>query len=438
MRNEQNICGRTDEKYKNTVSERAQQAELLAKEGIISELKQNPKEAIGFLKKVIELEPQNFAYYGEIAHLLLTIEDFEESIKYCEKTLELNPKSAKAYNIMGIGYKAQKNIKNALQCFEKAIELEPNFVKAHYNWATTQLLNGNSKEGLKEYEWRFKIEDGAYPLLKINKPMWNGEDLTDKTILICWEQGLGDTIQFSRYLTLLNEKAKKVIVKVQDPLYKLLSRNYSNIEFTEVNEIEALPEFDTYCYFMSLPYIFNTDSNTIPYSEGYIKAYSQIVIDYKKKYFNNNNIKIGIKWHGNPQGEKCRQVPLEAFYMLADIPNIKLYSLQTDSGIEELKNTAEDLQITPLGNTFNDFEDTAAAIENLDIIISNDSSIVHLAGAMNKPTWVLLNYIPEQRWRLDSETTNWYDSLKLFRTNRDRDWFELMNRVKSELVKFTF
>lgn len=391
-------------------------------------------EAINLLNAALKLDPKNYTIYAELGHLYVQTEKYDQVITSCENALKLKPDSAEVYNNMGIGYKYQNEMEKAVHCFKKAIDLIPDFVEAYYNLATTNLLLGNFEEGFKQYELRFKINLSTHPTIETDKPMWNGiNSIQDKTILVCWEQGLGDSIQMARYFPLFEEYGAKVLVRTQDSLEKILKRSNLNVEFSRATKIKDLPHFDTYCYIMSLPYLFKTNLTNIPFSKGYLKADSEKVAYYKSKYFDNTKFKIGIKWQGSPKGDTSRNIPLNAFYQLADIPNVKLYSLQTSYGIDALENVPQNIEIVNLGETFNDFDDTAAAVENLDLVLCNDTSLAHLAGALGKTTWVLLNYIPEWRWLMKSSTSKWYDSIRLFRQGKEDSWYNLIERVKKEI-----
>ncbi|MFA6989905.1 MAG: tetratricopeptide repeat protein, partial [Candidatus Gastranaerophilaceae bacterium] len=407
---------------------------LLQNLAIAFEKKGDMENLINLYNKILKFNINNHKIYVTLSNVYFKMEDFDKAIEYSHKALKLKPDFAEAYLNMGNAYKYKKDIKTAINCFKRAFELNPDFADAHFNFATTQLLNGNFEKGFKEYEWRFKRNLKIHAEIKTDKPVWDGSSLENKTILVCYEQGFGDSLQFARYLPLLTKMGAKVLVKTQSTLEKLFEQSDLKAEVVKTKKLKDLPYFDTYTFFMSLPYLFKTNIDNIPFSEGYLKADPEKVAHYKEKYFNNNNFKVGIKWQGNPDGSKSRQVPLEAFYQLADIPNIKLYSLQKGDGIEALENVPENIEIVSLGETFNDFDDTAAAIENLDLVLCNDTSVVHLAAALGKPTWILLTYVCEWRWLLGTDTSKWYDSVRLFRQNKVDNWDNLIGRVKTELM----
>ena len=184
---------------------------------------------------------------------------------------------------------------------------------------------------------------------------------------------------------------------------------------------------------MSLPYALKLNSEKIPFDEGFLKANPEKVKESKTNYFNNNKFKIGIKWLGNPSIGLSRIIPIESFYKLFDLPNTQFYSVQTDDGVEELQKLPDNYELFDLGKTFNDFSDTAAAIENLDLIICNDTSIAHLAGAMGKPCWILLPSLYNWRWHTDISFSPWYKSVRIFKQNEADNWDEVFERVYDSL-----
>lgn len=390
-------------------------------------------DAIKLLEIALNVDSKNYLIHSELGNLFIAISDYDKAVEHCEKALELKPDSAETYNNLAICYKHKLNIDSAINYVKKAIELNPDFVDAHYNLGTLNLLINNFNVGFAEYEWRLKKNSNRQPVIKTDKPMWDGSSLVNKTIFVSFEQGLGDSIMFARYLPLFIENGAKILLKIPQSLENLFKRSFPEIEIVNIGEQGNLPNFDAYCFLMSLAYLFKTTPDSIPLAKRYLKADKQKVAAYKEKYFNNDDFKIGIKWKGNPKGESQREILLSAFLQLADVPNVKLYSLQKGDGIEELQNVPKNIEIVDLGDTFVDFDDTAAAIENLDLVITCDTSIVHLAGALGKKTWLLLHSYPDWRWLLNTAKSNWYDSVAIFRCDADNNWDNLISRVSKEL-----
>lgn len=382
--------------------------------------------------KAIKHNPNRADLYSNLGVLHANKQDYHTAIANYNKAIELNPNYAEAYYNLGISLMNINKVDEAICAYKKAVELSPDSKKT-FNLGLSYLVNKDFKKGFKCYESRINMS--SYKKLKVpkfSKPKWNGESLKDKTIYVYPEQGLGDSIQFSRYLYILKDMAKKVIFKPQESLVKLFKQTDLPTNIDIVDKISE-DDFDFYCSIMSLPYLLNTDVNEIPCSSKYLHADPDKVSWYNEKYFKNDSFKIGIKWYGNPMGDKNRSAQLKNFYKLASLPNVKLYSLQKDEGIEQLKHLPNNFEIIDLGSTFNDFTDTAATIENLDLVITIDTSVAHLSAAMEKPTWILIPFKPEWRWFLDSETTPWYDSVKLFRQKTTDDWDSVIELIYKEL-----
>jgi len=423
--------------FQTAFSLKPDEAGILLTIGNVYIKKDQLDEALATFNRLLELDPNSFDAYLNIGNTYLKKFNNDKVIEYCEKALELKPDFAEAYLNIGNAYKNKRDIDKSLYYFKKAVESKPDYADAHFNLGTTYLLNKDFDNGWVEYEWRIKRKKSGCPKLDFIQPKWDGSSLKDKTIYISYEQGYGDTIQFARFLPVLSSMGANVKFKIQASMEQLFNQSNLNAEIINSNYPDNLIKFDTYTYLMSLPYLLKLKANDIPFSNGYLKADINKVSSYKESYFNNDKFKVGIKWKGNPKGNKYREIPLKYFYSLANIANIKLYSLQKGDGIEQLTDLPNEVEIINLGDSFNDFSDTAAAIENLDLVISNDTSIAHLAGALGKQTWILISAISEWRWLLDIDTSPWYDSIRLFRQKEVKNWDEVFERVSSNLRKLT-
>jgi len=261
-------------------------------------------------------------------------------------------------------------------------------------------------------------------------PKWEGQKISDKTLLVQYEQGFGDSLQFLRYLQKVKPLAKKVVFRVQDELVDLFKLNVSGIEIVAKSTPISDLSFDCYVFMMDLVRLLDMHLDEVPFSEGYIKADANKVEKYKTEFFDNNNFKIGICWHGAAHGNCLRDISLDAFYPLTKIKNVKVYSFQKGVGSEQLEDLLPDVEIVDLGKTFTDFSDTAAAMANLDLFISSDNGVFNLAGAIGKRSFLLLNKPSDWRWFFDEESTRWYDNAKIFKKkNNNEGWSSLMERV---------
>ncbi len=402
----------------------------LANKGLISE-------AIVNYNKALELKPDSVETYNNLGNAFADLEMLDGAIESFKKAIDLKPDFANAYYNLGNVFSDHGMLYEAIQNYEKAIALNNNFAEAHLNLAYVYLLSKNFEKGWEEYEWRHQVLKTRLPLT--SKPKWDETHLEDKVIYVYPEQGYGDTIQFARYLPLLSSAgARKVLFEPHKGMEQLFRESYLDAEILDTSIPEDTLEFDVHIPLLSLPRIFRINLDNMPFKkQRYLKANREKINVYKNVFFNNKEFRIGISWQGNLllKRDGRRSVPLRCLYPLAKLPDIKLYSLQKGPGIELLDNLPDNVEIVNLGRTFNDFSDTAAAIENLDLVITIDSAVAHLAGAMGKKTWILLPFYTEWRWFLDTDQSPWYEDVRLFRHTNNKGWEEMIGRVVEQLKK---
>lgn len=423
------------ESYKKTLELNPNRADAYHNLGALYYIKKLYDSAVENYKKAIELNPSKPETYSNLGMVLHSMGRYSESDEFFNKSIELNPNIPETYYLFGVALYERRRFDMAMSSYTRAVELKPDYVLAYLALSGVYLLKGKFEAGWNLYESRFSkedfIRDNQIPML--HQPRWNGEDLSDKTIYVYWEQGFGDTIMFSRYIPQLEKIAKKVIFKPQSCLKKLFENSGFKAELIDQSFPEEKLEFDVHSPLLSLPRLFKTDLSNIPFSEGYLKAEEDKINYFKNKYFDNNAFKVGIFWHGNKLSLSRNSVGLKYFYKFAELPNVKLYSLQKGEGLEQLGKVPANIDIIGLGSVFNDYTDTAAAIANLDVVITVDTSVAHLAGALGKPVWILLHTESEWRWLLDRDDSPWYKSVRLFRMGDIPDWEELFEQVCREL-----
>lgn len=427
--------------------------------------------AITFLKKSLQINPKNYENYRILGDWHHKINDLSKAIAFYEKYNEFSPQNPLVYNSLGslyaIVYK-DDSLGRQIECFKKAIEISPDYKDAIRNLAIAYRHTGNSEQTIKYYErliklgatnddlfsyacekikigdfkqgWglfehRFDKEDSPVIYPELSKPKWNGkQNLEDKILLVQYEQGFGDSITFVRYLKQI--KAKKIIFRVQDGLVNLLKDNINYAEIIGKSVPVENITFDYHVPLMSLPHILNFQKDNIPLSKGYIKADKGKIEKYKKEYFNNNCFKIGITWHGALKGNENRNIPLKHFCPLTKLDNVKVYSFQKDFEPELSKDLPADFEMTELGQTFNDFSDTAAAMANVDLFVTSDNGVCNLAAAMGKNTFLLIHKDAEWRWFTDEEKTPWYDSITLFKKQSPTEsWDNTIQKVIESINK---
>jgi tetratricopeptide (TPR) repeat protein len=392
-------------------------------------------EAVIHYQKAIELNPSFAKAHCNLGNVLREKGLLHEAVTQYQKALELDPSFDVAYCNLGATLQEKGLLDEAATHYQKAIELNPSSESAHFNLSLILLLSGNFKNGWKGYEWRWKTKDFVKSSRIFSKPVWDGYDIRGLTVLLECEQGLGDTIQFIRYAALLAQKGATVIVDCQRELAPLI-KGVSGVHQIFVQG-EELPEYDLYCPLLSLPRIFNTTLESIPSKESYIEADAVLARRWKEKVFSDNSsLKIGLVWAGKPthKNDRNRSFPLATFSPLAALDHISFYSLQKGETAKQVENPPAGIHLIDYTEEFCDFADTAAFMENLDLVVSVDTSVVHLAGALGKPVWVLLPFVPDWRWMLDREDSPWYPTMKLFRQPSAGDWESVIYRVRDALM----
>ena len=401
----------------------------------------------GEFNKAIELynellkHKQKYEYWFNLAMSYKNLKEWDKAKEAYYKAIELNPKSHESYFNLAYLCFNENNPQGAVDCYKKALEINPEDWESSYFLGLAYMQTKNYKEGLKYFESRLCrasaiISQGkTYPHLIEEKPIWNGEDLTDKVLYTYYEAGFGDILMNYRFMPELTSKCKKVILKPQKELAPLFRENSYGAEIMEMYDFEKELDFDYHIPFLSIPYVLGKtgDDMFVHHDDGYLKANPAKINYYKERYFNNDKFKIGIKWQGNTYYDKERVLKVEDFFRLFELKNTQFYSCQTFEGAEEFEKIKDKYNVIDLGKTFSNFSDTAGAIENMDLVICNDTSLAHLAGAMKKPCWVLLPYIYNWRWHEDLSHCDWYDSVKLFRQKDHDDWNSVFTEVEKAL-----
>jgi tetratricopeptide (TPR) repeat protein len=392
-------------------------------------------QAVNCYRKALSINPDLFMAYNNLGNALMERGQFDDAVAHYQKAVGLNPDFAGGYCNLGVALQNKQEINEAVAAYQKAIGLDPDYIDAHWNLSLALLLSGRFREGWKEYEWRLKKKDHIYYVRKFSHQLWDGvSDISGRTILLHAEQGLGDTIQFIRYAPLVAQRGARVVVECQKELKALLH----NIGGTHdvVAYGEQLPEFDMHCPLLSLPLLFDTTLETIPTGLPYMNADTLSCESWKVKVqHDNSGQKIGLVWAGNLTNTKgrYRSCPLETFSPLARIDDITFYSLQKGEASEKAKYPPKGMKLVDYTEEIHDFSDTAALMQNLDLIISVDTAAAHLAGALGRPVWTLLPFNPDWRWMLSREDSPWYPTMRLFRQPSFGDWESVIARVAGEL-----
>ncbi len=390
-------------------------------------------EAAAAYRRAIELAPDSAIPYGGLGAALTCLNRHEEGEKHLLRAIELDPSEGSAYSNLGILYKQLGRLDDALRSYNRAIELRPNYPEAQKARALCLLLKGDFQAGWPGYEWRAQMGDLRFVHAA---PRWTGEPLAGRTLLIETEQGLGDTIHFIRYAAEIKARHQgTIVVACERPLAPLL-RQAPGIDLL-IAQNQPRPPFDVWISLLSLPGVFQHSLSTVPAPIPYLRAEPERIARWKTRLASIPGMKIGIAWQGNKENAQNhnRSFPLAMFAPVAAMSGVSLINLQKGSGAEELASSSFPVQ--SLGDDFDAgggaFLDTAAVMTNLDLVISADTSVAHVAGALGVRVWVPLAYVPDWRWTMQGDRTPWYPTMRLFRQTAAGDWPPVFSRIAAAL-----
>jgi len=404
--------------------------------GVIFNNQQRYDQAKDICRKALEVDPDYAEARNNFAVALEGLGQHADAVANLQKAISLNPECSDFYYNLGNCLRNQNQCAQAIQLYKKAIQIDPDYAKAHWNLAISYLQIGNLTLGWQQYQWRRNPKAGipTYPH-NFNQSYWDGSSLAGKSLLVHYEQGFGDNIQFIRYLPMLKKLGGTVICEVQQPLYSLFQQIEGVDEFVQARSDGKAPDvdFDLHISTLDLPRLFRTTLENIPRKVPYLNA-EPVKTEYWRNKLDSQSFKVGIIWSGSAthENDHNRSCSLKHFAPLTKIQGVKLYGLQKELNDQSTKLAAE-MQIACLGGEFQDFTDTAAAIENMDLVISVDTSVLHLAGAMGKPAWALIPFGPDWRWMLDRCDSPWYPTMRLFRQKEPGNWDGLFTQVAEQL-----
>jgi hypothetical protein len=379
------------------------------------------------------VRPSDAAVLDDRGVTLHKLRRLEEALANHDSALASRPDYAEALANRGVVLYDLKRFDEALASYDRAIALRPDYADAHFLKGLSSLVTGDFERGWIEYEWRRKAPAAGIAERDFPQPLWLGaDDVAGKTILLHSEQGFGDSIQFCRYAPLVAAYGARVIVEVEEPLRGLMTGLAGAAQI--IAKGRPLPDFDFQCPLLSLPLAFKTRLETIPSSPSYLRAPAQNLQNWDARLGMERRPKIGFAWSGNAKHvrDRERSIGLSELLPLLDI-DATFVSLQKEVRAADAETLKKSAGILRFDDELKDFSDTAALISRLDLIISVDTSIAHLAGALGKPVWVLLTHAPEWRWLLDRDDSPWYPTARLFRQDDARAWDEVIARVRDAL-----
>ncbi|MDB5654941.1 MAG: hypothetical protein JWQ94_2554 [Tardiphaga sp.] len=386
-------------------------------------------EAIATLERALAIAPDRAEIHNNHGNALQGLQRFDDALTAYDRAVQLKPDYAEAYNNRGNTLVYLRRFDDAVVSFQQAVAIDPDYGDAHWNEAILRLLTGDFENGWAKAEWRWKCRALGLVSRPFSQPLWLGEaSIAGKTILLHSDEGLGDAIHFCRYVPLVAALGARVILQVQSSLVSLLS-GLEGVTLC-ISLADAAPAFDVHCSLSSLPLAFKTRMPTIPSQTPYLRSGSASPFDAEA----GRGLRIGIVWSGNPDhgNDLNRSIPLPLMSSLFDLP-ATFIPLQTEMRPGDAELLARHGNVLGLSGTFRSFSDTAAVVSQLDLVVTVDTSVAHLAGALGRPVWILLPYSPDWRWLLGRDDSPWYPTARLFRQTARRDWQQVIARVRKEL-----
>ena len=394
-------------------------------------------EALADYDRALALSPERAEVHYNRGNVLRALKRFDDALDSYDRALTLRPDYADALANRGVTLQDLQRFDEALAHYQRAWAVRPDFADAHYNEALCRLLTGDLLHGFEKHEWRWETDQHRGFKRDFAQPLWTGtDDVAGKTLLLHAEQGFGDTIQFCRYAPQVAARGARVILEVQEPLRGLMAALPGIAQV--VGRGETLPDFDAHCPMLSLPRAFATGLATIPGATPYLHAPAGGIANWNERLGVKDRPRIGLAWSGRPshKNDHNRSIALAAFLEILAGVNAAVVSVQRDvrgADAEVLRGRPD---IIHFGEELRDFADTAALIGDLDLVVTVDTSVAHLAGALAKPVWVLLPLVPDWRWLIDREDSPWYPTARLFRQDESRRWDGVIARVNAALRDF--
>lgn len=379
----------------------------------------------------IALDAGNADAHYNLGLVLQNLDRPSQAMAAYRQALALCPAHAGALINQSLLYQEQPDLDAAIACCEQVLRLEPAHAEAHWQLGTALLAKGEWERGWTEYEWRWKLGDFTTPAVAYAQPLWDGRQLGGRRILLHSEQGYGDVIQFIRYAPLVVQRGGEVLLGCPQALTALLARapGVSGVAAGRA----GLPAFDFHAPLLSLPAIFRTTQATLPAKVPYLTPPKEV---FPIGPAEAGCLKVGLAWAGDAKhkNDRNRSMPVRHFGPLMELPGVQWFSLQAGPRASDLAQAAWANRLTDLGPRFANFDQTASAIAQLDLVISVDTAVAHLAGALAKPAWMLLPFAGEWRWMVHRSDSPWYPTLRLFRQSQPGDWPGLMDRVRGALM----
>jgi tetratricopeptide (TPR) repeat protein len=420
--------------FRRAIALRPDYAEAHNNLGGVLKTKGQLDEAIASYRQAIRFNPDLTEAHYNLGNALREIAQLNEAIASYRQAIRLKPGFADAHGNLGIALRSNGQLDEAIAAYRQALALSPNLPEAHHNLSLAILARGDFQQGWEEYEWRWKCKDFPPPR-NFAQPQWDGCPLEGRTLLVHTDQGLGDGIQFIRYLPLAAQRGGRIILECHAELQRLFQTIAGRCQI--VVRGQPLPAFDLHCPLLSLPRVFRTNLANIPKDVPYLHADVEGAKRWQQRLASHSPmVKVGLAWAGSPihKNDRDRSMKLARLAPLGQVPGARFFSLQKGEAAAEAKSPPPGMELVDWTQELKDFADTAALIDNLDLVIAVDTAVAHLAGAMGKPVWTLLPFASDWRWLLQRQDSPWYPSMRLFRQPCIGDWDSIIVRVVDTLA----
>lgn len=388
-------------------------------------------EAIAHYRQAATLRPDHAGSRNNLGSVLKVLGRLDEAVAAYRRAVALAPEDADMRNNLGTALQEQGRLDQAAAHYQQALAIDPTLAEAHWNRGFLRLLSGDLAGGWPGYEWRWRWRDA--PAHGPPSPAWDGGALDGRTIVLHCEQGMGDGIQFVRYVPMVRDRGGHVLLRCPAPLVRL----FAGVDGAGriVAEGDPLPGGDCHAALLSLPGLFGTTLDTIPTAVPYLRPDPALIGAWRDRLAECRGLKVGVVWRGSPTHarDRGRSIPAALFGRCLDVPGITVVSLQQNAGADEISALGITGPLVDAGGALTDFAETAAVIANLDMVISVDTSVCHLAGAVGAPVWTLVPFAPDWRWLLEREDSPWYPTMRLIRQPKPGDWPSVMDRVRRYL-----
>ncbi len=421
-----------EESYRSAIEIRPDYLKAVINLGNVLRAQERLADAVVEFRRATQIDRDHSKAHLNLGTTLRDVGQYDEALESIHRALAIEPNLAEAHNNLGTILQAHARYDEALACYERALTLDPQLPEAHFSRATFRLRQGDFQRGFTEYEWRWKctgFREGRFV-----EPCWDGAPLDGRAILLYAEQGLGDTLQFVRFAAIVKQRGGTVIVECQEPLMKILARCPAIDRLVAAGS--ALPRFDVQAPLLSLPSILKPSIETV--SPGpYLFADEALTSQWRDRLAIHRGFRVGICWQGNPKNlfDAQRSFALAQLGPVGNLDGVRLVSLQKGDACQQIVDCP--FEVIDLGAQLDEatgpFMDTAAVIQNLDLVITSDTAVAHLAGALGAKVWLALSAHCDWRWLLDREDSPWYPTARLFRQQQLGDWTLVFERMAEQL-----